>query len=301
MIQVFEGHLEASDQLRGSFVAIGNFDGLHLGHQALIQKTIEKAKEKGALSAVYTFSPHPKQAALLMTREQKIKGLEKLGVQAVVIEPFTEQFAKISPEDFLKKVLLNGLGVSGVAVGANFKFGHQAKGDLALLKALEAKGVEVLVVDAVKVGDEVCSSTLIRQKIFSGKVEEAAKLLGRLYLLEGIVVHGQGRGAGIGFPTANLLTKQEVLPGKGVYVTRVSGGEIPKKFLAVTNVGSRPTFDNDGVLSIETHLLDFSGDLYGQNLEISFVKKIRDEKKFNSVDELKAQIREDVETARHSN
>lgn len=271
-----------------SVVAIGNFDGLHLGHQALLKKTIEIARQIAEPSVVYTFIPHPRKAPRLMSDAQKKTGILKLGIEQVVFQEFTTEFASMTPEAFIQNVLVEQLGATHVVVGPDFAFGAKAGGDILTLKA--SGKVHVDIVAPVWAEGILVSSSAIRQAIGEGDLARARRLMGRPYALTGVVTKGAGRGKILGFPTANLSVFQEVLPPLGVYATHVEG--IGR---GATNIGRRPTFDVDGQVTVETYFLDFDGDLYGQELELVFDAKIRAEKKFSSPKELAEQISRDVE------
>ncbi|MEI6805046.1 MAG: bifunctional riboflavin kinase/FAD synthetase [Myxococcaceae bacterium] len=272
-------------------VAIGNFDGLHLGHQALLQKTIQIAKKSGQSSIAYTFTPHPRKAPRLMSDAQKAQSMRDLGIDRVVFQEFTPEFSALSPADFIKQILINQLQISYLVVGPNFAFGTRASGDIAMLRA--DRRFETHVVEPVMISGEICSSSLIREAILSGNLDKAKAFLGRSYSLTGEVVKGAGRGQQLGFPTANLQVEQEIIPPLGVYVThaKTSGR-------GATNIGRQPTFGASNPVHVETHFLDFKGSLYGQEIEIFFERKIRDEKKFDSAEALKKQIRQDLEMFR---
>ncbi len=272
-----------------SVIAIGNFDGLHLGHQALLQKTLEIAKKSGQPSIAYTFTPHPRKAPRLMSDAQKAQSLQDFGVQQVIFQEFTPQFAALSPVDFIEQVLIDQLHASHVIVGPNFAFGANASGKINLLQ--KDTRFKTHVVEPVWVSKQLCSSSLVREAVLKGDLDQAKALLGRPYSLTGKVVRGAGRGKQIGFPTANLEVEQEVLPPLGVYATYSK--ELGK---GATNIGRQPTFGSANPVHVETHFLNFSGSLYGQEIEIFFERKIRDEKKFNTVDELKKQIQNDLQS-----
>jgi len=287
-------------------VAVGNFDGVHRGHQALVAATTAEAQRRGRAAVVLTLDPHParllkpeRAPASIMTLSQKAETLEALGVDALVVVPFTTAFAAQTPETFAAEILVRHLGASVVLVGENFRFGHDRVGTLATLEALGRElGFGVSGVPAVLHAGAPVSSSRIRTAITEGQVEEAADLLGRPYSVDGQVVAGEGRGRTIGVPTANILPYNEIKPGKGVYACRVRlrEGE-PADVRAVVNIGERPTFDGVGT-TIEAHLLDFRGDLYGQTLRLEFVARIRGEQRFPSAAELVAQIQRDIAGAR---
>jgi riboflavin kinase/FMN adenylyltransferase len=284
-------------------LALGNFDGVHLGHQNIFRHVVSRADEIGGTPMVFTFDRHPlkilapeRAPLVLTTNAQKRSLIGALGVGVGLWIPFTQQFARQKPLDFIRDVLQGRIGVHELVVGYDFRFGHCRAGNAALLRQqAAAHGYEVTVIPPVKLGDTVVSSSTIRALLEKGKVEEAARLLGRDYALAGSVVEGFHRGAKLGFPTANLRIEHELVPRAGVYAVRVEweGRHYP----GVANVGHNPTFGNAS-LSVEVHLLDFEGDLYGAQLGAAFVARIRDERKFASVDELAAQIACDVQQAR---
>jgi phosphoribosyl 1,2-cyclic phosphate phosphodiesterase len=286
---------------RGSVIAIGNFDGIHLGHQRVLEFTIGKAKESGAVATALTFEPpplkilRPEAAPLrISTNQQRMEWFGAVGMEAAVVLPFTKELSELSPEDFVDQILVQQMKVLAVIVGENFRFGHRGAGDVKLLRELGMRyGFDVVVHAAVAMDKEIVSSTLIRKLIAEGDVTHAARLLGRPFVLTGEVVAGTGTGRKFTFPTMNLLAEQELLPGRGVYITRtVLEGE-PNSHRSVTNVGLRPTFDGKG-LTVETHLLDYSGNFAPKRIEIRFWKKLRDEKKFAGAEELKGQIARDI-------
>jgi riboflavin kinase / FMN adenylyltransferase len=291
-------------------VAVGNLDGVHRGHQALVAATIENARRRGRAAVVLTLDPHParllapdRAPAAIMTLAQKAESLEALGVDALLVLPFTQAVAAQVPRVFAASVLVRDLAASVVVVGENFRFGHDRVGTLATLEELGRElGFEVAGVPAVLHEGVPVSSSRIRQAISQGQVEEAALMLGRPHRLDGQVVEGEGRGRTIGVPTANVLPYNEIRPGKGVYACHVrlgpgGPGPGPADLRAVVNVGERPTFGGIGT-TIEAHLLDFQGDLYGQTLRLEFAARIRGEQRFASADELVAQIQRDIASAR---
>jgi riboflavin kinase / FMN adenylyltransferase len=285
-------------------VAVGNFDGVHRGHQSLVAATLAEARRRGRAAVVLTLDPHParlltpeRAPAALLTLPQKAEILESLGADALAVLPFTHAVAAQAPGAFAAEVLLRGLAASVVVVGENFRFGHDRVGTLDTLEGLGRElGFEVSGVPAVLHDGAPISSSRVRTAITLGEVEEAALMLGRSPLLDGQVVAGEGRGRTIGIPTANVLSYNEIKPAKGVYAcrARLASGAW---HLAVVNVGERPTFGGVGV-TIEAHLLDFQGDLYGETLRLLFDGRIRREQRFSSADELVAQIQHDIATAR---
>ena len=289
---------------RGSVIAIGNFDGIHLGHRRVLEYCIGLAKESGAVATAVTFEPPPLKVLRpeaaprrISTNRQRMEWFEALGMEAAVVLPFTMELARLSPEDFVEEILVRQLQVRAIVVGENFRFGHKQAGDVKFLRKIGMRrGFDVIVHDPVVLDGEIVSSTRIRKLIAEGDVTRAARLLGRAFALTGEVVPGTGMGRKFTFPTLNLRAEQELLPAKGVYVTRtVLDGE-PSSHRSVTNVGMRPTFNGTG-LTVETHLLDYSGNFSPKWIEVRFWKKLREEKKFAGPEELKAQIAKDIARA----
>ncbi|HEY2457411.1 MAG TPA: bifunctional riboflavin kinase/FAD synthetase [Candidatus Acidoferrum sp.] len=289
---------------RGSVIAIGNFDGIHLGHQRVLEYTMNLAKETGAVATALTFEPPPLKVLRpdlaplrISTNQQRMEWFGAIGMEAAVVLPFTMELAQCAPDDFVDEILVEQLQVRAVVVGDNFRFGHRQAGDVKFLRELGMKdGFEVIVHTPVIIDGQVVSSTLIRKQISEGDVTRAARLLGRPFALTGEVVSGTGTGRKFTFPTLNLKPDQELLPAKGVYITRtVLEGET-SSHRSVTNVGMRPTFNGTG-LTVETHLLDYSGNFAPKSIEVRFWKKLRDEKKFSGPEELRAQIAKDITRA----
>jgi len=289
---------------RGSVIAIGTFDGIHLGHQRLLEFTIAKAKHSGAVATALTFEPPPLKVLRpetapprISTNQQRMDWFGAVGMEAAVVLPFTMDLASLPPERFVDQILVRRLRVKAVVVGENFRFGHKHAGDVRLLREFGMKyGFEVVVHKPVTLKGEVVSSTRIRKFVAGGDVRHAARLLGRAFALTGEVVPGTGIGRKFTFPTLNLKPEQELLPARGVYITRtVLDGET-SSHRSVTNVGVRPTFNGSG-LSVETHLLDYSGNFSPERIEVRFWKKLRDEKKFSGAEQLKVQIAKDIAAA----
>jgi riboflavin kinase / FMN adenylyltransferase len=283
---------------RGHVIVIGNLDGVHRGHQAVLAQARAIADARGLAMLVLTFDPHPNEVLRgwtpprLATLERRVELLRRHGTDQVVVEPFTSELAAFSPERFAKELLFERLGARVVVVGDDFRFGAGRAGDLEALREFgRAFGFDVMAAEAA--GDEGgrFSSTRVRDAVASANLEEAARLLGRRHSLSGIVEGGDRRGRTIGFPTANLGGVTEVLPPHGVYA--VFADDRP----AVMNLGLRPTVDGKS-LRVEVHLFDFDGDLYGQPMRVHLVERLREEKKFSGLDELKAQIARDAEAAR---
>ncbi|HTA60102.1 MAG TPA: bifunctional riboflavin kinase/FAD synthetase [Candidatus Baltobacteraceae bacterium] len=300
----FAAKSAASADGRGSVIAIGNFDGIHLGHQRLLQHCIGLGKESGAVATALTFEPlpqkvlRPESAPLrISTNEQRLEWFAALGMEAAVVLPFTMELSRLTPDEFVDEILVRQLQVRAVVVGDNFRFGHKQAGDVKFLRELGMRdGFDVIVHEPVVVDGKIVSSTVIRKMIAEGDVTRAARMLGRAFALTGEVVTGTGTGRKFTFPTLNLRAEQELLPARGVYVTRtVMEGE-PSSHRSVTNVGMRPTFNGTG-LTVETHLLDYSGNFSPKRIEVRFWKKLREEKKFAGPEELKAQIAKDIARA----
>jgi riboflavin kinase/FMN adenylyltransferase len=291
---------------RSAAATIGNFDGVHLGHQALVARTVAAARRHGASATVLTFDPHParllspeRAPAALMTADQKAEMLEALHVDRLVVLAFTPELARSSPEEFARDVLATALGARHVVVGSDFRFGRERSGDVAALEAAGAAlGFAVEPVAPVRAAGGPVSSSRIREAVAAGDVVQAAALLGRPFFVDGHVVEGDRRGRQIGVPTANLEVVNEVLPARGVYAgfARTADG---RRHRAVANLGLRPTFAGAD-LRLEVHLLGFAGDLYGSLLRVEFTERLREERRFESVDALVRQLREDVEHARRS-
>jgi len=280
--------------------ALGNFDGVHLGHRKIISALKDKAKQYGVKSCVITFEPHPqkflgkKTAHLLMPFEERLKMLEKSGVETAVRLEFCKSLSQMSPESFIREIMVGKAGVKSMVVGPRFGFGRNRSGNVDILKSLGEKfGFETFVLEPARVGDERVSSSGIRNLVLEGRVAEASEFLGYRYYIGGVVDEGEKRGREIGFPTANLKTEWEILPKAGVYATftRIQGEE-PHK--SITNIGIRPTFGG-GKTVIESHLIDKKGDFYGKQATIEFVSRVRNEKKFASAAELSEQIAKDIE------
>jgi len=285
-------------------LALGNFDGLHRGHRKILERVRRVAGERGATSIVMTFDPHPprivrpdKAPPLLMTKEQKLEALARTGIHGAAIVRFTTELSRWDPEMFVRTVLVDWLRVADVWVGANFLFGHDRAGNFSLLRSLGARyGFKAEKIDPVRYKDFVVSSTRVRRLIAEGRVDEAGALLGHQYYIDGAVVRGDARGRTLGFPTANLCTENELLPPHGVYATTAAIDDVVRP--AVTNVGVRPTVDQSGRTSIETHIFDFDRDVYGATIRVGFVQRLRDERAFESLDQLRAQIAADCRRAR---
>jgi len=287
-------------------VGLGNFDGLHIGHMALINTLISECKINDLHSVVYTFTKHPETILrkglvnqLITTNEQKTKLLELTALDTLYYKEFYEAFSRLSPDEFIKNILIDTLNIRLAVVGFNYRFGYLGKGDVEYLKKSGEKyGFRVIVIPPVKVKSEIVSSTLIREYIKKGKMERVFHLLGRHFSLYGTVVAGRRIGRTLGFPTANIIPHPKmVIPAKGVYITKTKYGD--KWINSITNVGVAPTLREESSFSIETHLLDYDEDIYGKDIEICFIHKLRDEKKYENLEALKKQVAEDIKKARN--
>lgn len=302
---VFHSLKDLVDRGTRSAVAIGNFDGVHLGHAALLRAVRTSAKRHGVPSCALTFYPHPSDVLRapsaverLMTTEEKLGAFEAHGLDLVLVAKFDAALAALSAPDFFETYLKTGLGARAIHVGADFRFGKGRQGEVKMLADLcHRAGVELHLEAPVEIDGRRVSSTWIRELVRDGDVSLAAKCLGRPYQIRGHVVHGDSRGAKLGFPTANLrVPTEKQVPRNGVYVCTARWQR--QEFRAVVNIGVRPTFENKSERTIEAHLLDFSAGLYDEDLELSFIARIRDEKKFDSVAALIEQIRLDVQIGR---
>lgn len=305
LLECFDSYIKAGKKIERSVVTIGNFDGVHLGHQQLIAATLTQAKKYNVPAVLLSFSPHPSKLLLaepvqcLMTDEQKKLKLKKTGLDYAVFANFTPEFAQMSPDIFIQEVLIKNLGAVAVIVGDNFKFGKKAAGTAEYLKKqLALQNIKTKIIFAVEVEDKICSSSLIRTMLSQGDVSEAARFLGCPFQLQGKIVSGDKRGRDLGFPTANIETEQELIPASGVYFTTVQIEGNETIFVGATNIGTRPTFGQKSARKIETHILDFSEDIYGKLITLNFIEKIRDEVKFASITDLKARISQDIKQIR---
>lgn len=301
-----KGISQISKDLHESVVTIGNFDGLHLGHQALINKTVELSRQFSVSSVVMSFRPHPMKVLFPEKELHRLFGfrdqedqLKLMGVEYFVQQPFSRELSELSAERFLNELILKPMNPKALVVGYDFAFGANREGSISYLeKYCEKYNIELHVQSPIRVDGEIVSSSLLRKLISNGEVSFASKCLDRNFYLEGVVEKGAGRGKQIGFPTANVFTKAETFPGLGVYasITQIGG----KRYLSVTNVGKNPTFEEETrrPIQVETHILDFDEDIYGDNIRVEFCEFLRPEKKFSSVEELISQIKQDVETAR---
>ena len=280
-------------------VALGNFDGLHRGHLKIVDRVKRGATERGGTSMAVTFDPHPprivrpdKAPPMLMTTTQRLDGMARAGLQAVAVVRFTRELSEWEPERFVRTVLVDWLRVSEAWVGANFLFGHNRIGNFTALRTLGQRfGFRADKIDPVRYKDFVVSSTRIRRIVSDGHVDEAGALLGHPYYLDGVVEEGRHVGRELGFPTANIRTDNELVPPQGVYATTLTLDGVVHG--SITNIGVRPTFGESAAASIETHVLGFDGSLYDRTVRLSFIQRIRDERRFDDVDGLRAQLEAD--------
>ena len=288
-------------------VTIGNFDGVHIGHQSLFHQVVQKAEAIGGTSIAITFEPHPlrvltkdQQPPLITLYEQKKELIATTDLDALICLPFTPEFATISARAFIEDLLIGRIGMQAIIVGQDYSFGRHREGDIELLQTLGAElNYDVMVADWITAAHGSkgrISSTRIRKLVMDGRLSEARQLLGRHYQIRGTVIEGRNRGGKLlGFPTANIQLHDELCPKTGIYAVTI---DLEGQMLqGVANIGYSPTFD-DHVFTVEVHILDFEADIYGRKIKVNFLKRIRDEKKFNSLDALSSQIRKDIEVAR---
>ena len=301
-MRLFHG-TDNADIARPTVLTLGVFDGLHLGHQLIIKTVVDRACAVGAVPTVITFEPHPRAVLhpesappLLQTFDQKIEALSVLGIEQTIVIHFDNVFAQIRADDFLCDVVVDRLHAKEVYLGRGFFFGHNREGNIELLRHVsEQLGFIADEVPEVRLRGKRIGSTVIRQLLSDGHVNLARRMLGRPYGVEGPVARGDARGVGLGFPTANVQPHNRVIPRRGVYVTStLIEGQWRR---SVTNIGVRPTFGDALEPSVETHIIDWTGDLYGDVLRVRFLHRLREEKKFRSVDELRSQIARDVARA----
>lgn len=287
-------------------LTVGTFDGVHLGHQAVVSRVVSRARASGWRSAVVTFDPHPRivlgrheKGRLLSSTAHKLQLIEVLGIECCVVVRFDRSFAELDAGTFVEELLAVKFDLRAVVAGATNRFGKNGSGDAGFLRQCARRlGFEVEVIEPVEVDGTVVTSTVVRRLVTSGELEQAAVFLGRPFSLLGTVVRGATRGRRVGYPTANLDPHNEVVPPSGVYAVRVRLSD--RTFNGVLNIGFRPTFaePNELVQAVEVHILDFSEPIYGREVEVFFVKKLREEHRFESVSLLRAQIRKDERETR---
>jgi riboflavin kinase/FMN adenylyltransferase len=303
-MKIFHGTENASIQ-RPCVLTLGVFDGLHLGHQEIMRTVVDRARMIGAVPTAMTFDPHPRAVLhpasappLLQTLDQRLANFEVLGIEQAIVIPFTSEFAAQPAESFLSEIIRDRLHAKEVFLGTGFAFGKDRGGNIDLLRKKSAElGFVADEVGEVQIRGQRISSSTIRQLLAEGRVNLARRMLGRPYGVEGVIIRGNRRGHTIGFPTANLKPHNRVIPRFGVYATATLIEGTWRK--SITNIGVRPTFENDADPSIETFIFDFDGELYGDVLRVRFLHRIRDERKFSGIDELKAQIERDTRRAKN--
>ncbi|HJZ11813.1 MAG TPA: bifunctional riboflavin kinase/FAD synthetase [Acidobacteriota bacterium] len=302
-MKVHFGFDQEVKELGRTVASLGNYDGVHMGHQAVLKRAVEQARKCSVPSVAITFDPVPKKilypqsaAPLLQTLQQRLHKMEALHLDHTIVVAFDQSFARKTPQEFVKEYLLGILRIQGFVVGRNFSFGHQKKGNVSLLQEMGrehdfwVEGIPEIQINGMRI-----SSTLIRELVRNGKMEEAAMYLGSPFALIGKIVGGEQVGGKLGIPTANLDAENELLPGNGVYVTKAILSS--RAYPSVTNVGIRPTFGGEK-LTVEAHLLDETSNLYGQQMELEFLYKLREEIRFPNIEALKHQIQSDINAAR---
>ena len=304
MMELITDVAEITAPLNNAVLTIGNFDGVHLGHQALFRQVMEKARSINGTSVVMTFEPHPirvlncgKNFRLITLYEQKVELIAATGIDTLICVPFTRAFAATPARAFVKDILCDVIGMKGVVVGQDYSFGKKREGNIALLKDMgRTYGFEVIVSGWVEAGPRRISSTEVRNLVAEGQMAEARQLLGRYYQVRGTVIRGRDRGGRLlGFPTANLRLTDELCPKGGVYTVTVEVED--KTYEGVANIGYSPTFDN-GEFSIEVHILDFDQNIYDQPIRVNFIHRLRGEKRFSGPEALATQINKDITHAR---
>jgi riboflavin kinase/FMN adenylyltransferase len=305
-MRVIRDPLRSADLPRGGIVTIGNFDGVHLGHRRILETVAARARETDRPSVAITFEPHPLAVLRpdhaprrIQTLRQKEESIEALGIGTLLVIPFTRDFSLTEPEDFVRGFLSERLAASELYLGSHFAFGRGKRGDLALLRRMGPEcGFTAGGVEEVFWGGEPISSTRIRNALERGDVGQANAMLGREYELDGIVSKGERVGHRIGYPTINLAPENEFHPAQGVYVTRIEIPSFGRRFGGVTNIGRRPTLYEDTTAVIETYVFDFAANVYGEKVRLFFLDRLREERKFPSIEALTAQIGRDIEDAR---
>ena len=300
--------LEQIEKDGGSLVTVGSFDGVHVGHQAIVQYLVRRAHERRCRSVVVSFEPHPREVLtskavpLLSTIDERAGYLEALGLDRFIVLRFTRDFAALPPEAFVRQILVERIGLEEIVVGYDHGFGQGRQGNVGLLRRMgQRHGFTVDVISAQAVGQHVVSSTTIRRLLTEeGDVRGAVEMLGRPYVLSGAVVHGDGRGHTIGYPTANIEVAhpRKVIPRRGVYAVQTHLAGEADRYGGMMNIGYRPTFDGNTRLHLEVHLFDFNRAIYDRHLHIAFLDRLRDEQKFDSIEALIAQLTEDERRSR---
>jgi len=306
-MQLIESIEKIKEPYNRAVITIGNFDGVHIGHQALFHEVIEKADAIRGTSVAMTFEPHPLRVLkknghlpLITLYEQKVELISKSGIDVLICVPFTREFASVSAKDFVEEILIKRIGMRAMVVGGDYSFGKNREGNLDFLRRYVKPGeFELIVADWIQTPTdnvERISSTRIRELVMDGMVNHAQKLLGRYYQIRGTVIKGRSRGGKLlGIPTANIRLQDELAPKTGVYAVIAECQN--KRYKAVANIGYSPTFD-DHIYTVEVHILDFKDTIYGEKIRVNFIERLRDERKFANIDELSYQIRKDITKAR---
>jgi riboflavin kinase/FMN adenylyltransferase len=291
---------------QNSVITLGTFDGFHLGHQQIVDTVVQKSRQSAGRSFLITFDPHPRKVIpgrndvkILSTLDEKVVVLEQLGMENLFVINFTTEFSRQSPDEFVEKYLVKGIGLREVVIGYDHHFGKSRDGNFELLQKLGSKyDFSVTLIPEYSVDGETISSTKIRKALLAGDVSKAGKMLGRHYSFKGTIVHGDGRGRQLGFPTANLSIDNEdkLIPAKGIYAAECVVEN--EKHFGLLSLGSRPTFHEDGKVIPEFYIFDFDKDIYDEVMQVNMVEKIRDEEKFNSIDELIIRMKKDEEVGR---
>lgn len=305
-MKILRDPLGNDDLPQGAVISIGSFDGVHIGHQAVLTHVVERARSMGVAAVAMTFDPHPIKLLrpgdaprLLTTLEQRLALIAQTGIETSLVVPFTHRLARMRAADFVRDVLVDRLGVREVYIGDNFRFGADRGGDVGLLTSMGAElGFEAAAAPIVEADGSVVSSTRVRRAVADGRVEEVVALLGRSVFIDGAVLEGKRLGRTLGFPTLNIEVENELSPSNGVYVTAVHIPSFSRTFPAVTNIGVRPTVYQNSLTTVESHLLDFTADVYQEQVRLFFLQRVREERRFESTLELMAQIRRDVGQAR---
>jgi riboflavin kinase/FMN adenylyltransferase len=305
-MHVVQDAFNSRDLPHGGVATIGNFDGVHRGQRAILDRTVARAEELGVPAVVVTFQPHPlsilspeRAPVPLTTPKQKEALLEEAGIAVILVVRFTPEFARVPARQFVREFLHDKLGLQEIYVGEDFVFGHQREGNLEMLQAMGSElGFAAHGVTELTQGGERISSTRIRRALGEGRTAEAAEMLGRPYSIAGTIARGDRMGQKLGWPTINVVSENKLLPSDGVYAARVYLPSYPATFDGVTNIGTRPTVYENYQRVVESHILDFKANVYGQRVELQFLKRLREERIFNSVMDLSAQIGRDVEATR---
>ena len=305
-MKILRDPLGNDDLPQGAVISIGSFDGVHIGHQAVLTHVVDRARSMRVAAVAMTFDPHPIKLLrpgvaprLLTTLEQRLALIARTGIEIALVVPFTHRLARMSAADFVRDVLVDRLAVREVYIGDNFRFGADRGGDVELLTSMGAElGFEAAAAPIVEAEGSVISSTRVRQAVADGRVEEVVALLGRSVFIDGSVLEGKRLGRTLGFPTLNIEVENELVPSDGVYITAVHIPSFARTFPAVTNIGVRPTVYQNSLTTVESHLLDFTADVYQEQVRLFFLERVREERRFESTLELMAQIRRDVGQAR---